>query len=124
VGDIYLLIQLSCLPTKLLDDNKEKNREKLNYFNNHLTNSMYLKNIKTNEYRTEFHVPPCTHPDTPDIQWRLLLNMDERKGRCQALDMPSSFRRSLISVINWVWNLKQTILGGGLPPTTNNVKKN
>jgi hypothetical protein len=43
--------------------------------------------MKTNEYRIEFHVPPCTHPHTSDIQRGCLLNISDRKWKCQALDI-------------------------------------
>jgi hypothetical protein len=29
--------------------------------------------------------------------------MDDRKGKCKALDMTPSYRGSLISVVNWGW---------------------
>jgi hypothetical protein len=59
--------------------------------------------MKTNEYRTEFHIPFRTHPYTPDSQRGFLLNMDDRKENRQALDMPPSYTGSLISVVNWGW---------------------
>jgi hypothetical protein len=40
-------------------------------------------------------------PYTPDIQQGFLLNVDDRKEKCQALDMPPSYRRSSISLVNW-----------------------
>jgi hypothetical protein len=44
--------------------------------------------MKTSEYRIEFHAPLCELPYNPDIRGVFLLIILDRKGICQALDMP------------------------------------